>query len=85
MPLRTRRRSRPSELIGFYRGLSPWARRGVWALLAFEAILVGAAERDIQRRPTGAIRGPKLLWRVIATQNIIGPAAYFGLGRRSPA
>jgi hypothetical protein len=85
MPLRTRRPARISELIGFYRGLSPTARRAVWALLAIEAILVAAAERDIQRRPASGIRGPKLLWRAIATQNIIGPAAYFGLGRRSPA
>ena len=83
MPLRTQRPPRISGLIGFYRGLSPRARRAVWVLLAFEAILVVAAERDIERRPAASIRGPKVLWRAIATQNIIGPAAYFGLGRRS--
>lgn len=83
--MRTRRPLRISELIGFYQRLSPRGRRAVWALLAFETILVAAAERDLQRRPAGSIRGPKLLWRAVATQNIIGPAAYFGLGRRSPA
>jgi len=51
-------------------------------LLAFEAVLIVAAERDIQRRPADHIRGPKLLWRAVATQNVIGPAAYFGLARR---
>ena len=66
----------------FYRGLSPAGRAGLWFLLAFEVVLIAAAQRDIQRRPAELIRGPKLLWRVIATQNVIGPAAYFGLGRR---
>jgi hypothetical protein len=66
----------------FYRDLSPRARRGLWIALLLEAVLVAAAERDIQRRPASSIRGPKLLWRAIATQNIIGPAAYFRLGRR---
>jgi hypothetical protein len=56
----------------------------LWALLAFEAILIAFTQRDIQRRPAAEIRGPKLLWRLIATQNVIGPAAYFGFGRRSP-
>jgi hypothetical protein len=74
--------SRISKLIAFYRALSPGARRAVWGLLGFEAILVALAERDIQRRPAASIRGPKLLWRAIATQNIVGPAAYFALGRR---
>jgi len=54
----------------------------VWALLAFELVLIVAVERDIQRRPAERIRGPKLLWRAVATQNVIGPAAYLGLGRR---
>ena len=70
------------ELGALYRGLGPAARRAVWALLAVELVLIAAAERDIQRRPADRIRGPKLLWRVVATQNLIGPAAYLGLGRR---
>jgi hypothetical protein len=71
-----------SELVKLYRGLPPATRVAVWALLVFEAVLIGATERDIQRRPANRIRGPKLLWRVVATQNVVGPAAYFGLGRR---
>lgn len=70
------------ELAALYRGLGPAARRALWALLAVELVLIAAAERDIQRRPAERIRGPKLLWRVIATQNLVGPAAYLGLGRR---
>ncbi len=71
-----------SELVKLYTGLSPAARRAVWVLLAFEAVLIVAAERDIQRRPADHIRGPKLVWRAVATQNVIGPAAYFGLARK---
>jgi hypothetical protein len=70
------------ELVTQYRRLSPTGRRVVWALLAFEAVLIGVAERDIQRRPAERIRGPKLLWRALATQNVVGPAAYYGFGRR---
>lgn len=69
-------------LIDAYRRLPPWARAAVWPLLALEAVLVFAAERDIQRRPAVEIRGPKLLWRLLATQNVVGPAAYYWIGRR---
>ena len=69
-------------VIAQYQRLSPTARRVVWVLLAVEVVLITAAERDIQRRPPEGIRGPKLLWRAVATQNVIGPAAYFGFGRR---
>ena len=70
------------ELAALYRRLGPAARRAVWALLAVELVLIAAVERDIQRRPADRIRGPKLLWRVVATQNLVGPAAYLVLGRR---
>jgi hypothetical protein len=75
-------KGKASDVVKFYRGLPPAGRAGLWCLLAFEVVLIAATQRDIQRRPADAIRGPKLLWRVIATQNVIGPAAYFGLGRR---
>jgi hypothetical protein len=71
-----------SELVELYDWLSPAARRALWALVAVEIVLIAAAERDIQRRPADKIRGPKLLWRAVATQNVIGPAAYFSLGKR---
>lgn len=75
-------KNRASGLASFYQGLSPRRRRLLWVLLAFEAVVIAATERDIHLRPDHNIRGPKFLWRVIATQNIVGPAAYFGLGRK---
>ncbi len=80
MPERIERPIR--QLVTQYNRLSPTARGAVWALLAFEVVLIGVAERDIQRRPAERIRGPKLLWRAVATQNVVGPAAYYGFGRR---
>ena len=74
---------RISELVTLYDRLSPAAQRALWALVALELVLIAAAERDIQRRPAAKIRGPKLLWRVLATQNVVGPAAYFSVGRKS--
>jgi hypothetical protein len=71
-----------SELVKRYRGLPPAGRAAVWALIVFEVVLIAFTQRDIQQRPANRIRGPKLLWRVVATQNVVGPAAYFGLGRR---
>jgi hypothetical protein len=76
-------RRRVAELVELYHRLSPAAQRALWALVAVELVLIAAAERDIQRRPAANIRGPKLLWRVLATQNVVGPAAYFSLGRKS--
>lgn len=76
-------KNQASTLIAFYRRLSPPARRALWVLIAVEAVLIAATQRDIHRRPAQNIRGPKLLWRAIATQNVVGPAAYFALARRS--
>jgi hypothetical protein len=74
--------TRISQLINWYRGLGPTARRVVSALLAVEVVVIAAVERDIARRRTDQIRGPKLLWRVVATQNLVGPVAYLAFGRR---
>jgi len=74
-----------SKLGEFYRGLSPRARVGLWVLVVIEVILIVAAQRDIQSRPAAGIRGPKLLWRVIATQNVVGPAVYYMFGRKPDA
>ena len=76
--------SRWSKLVDFYTGLSPAGRVGLWVLVALELVLFVVAQRDIHRRPAEEIRGPKLLWRAIATQNFVGPALYFAIGRRYP-
>jgi len=72
-----------SGLAEVYGRLSPGARKALWALLALEMVLIAVTERDIHRRQADGVRGPKLLWHVVATQNLVGPALYFALGRRS--
>lgn len=74
-------KERIRELRRLYRGLGPTARRSVCLLLGVEVVVIAAVERDIARRPAERIRGPKLLWRAVATQNLIGPLAYLTLGR----
>ena len=73
---------RIDELTTLYRGLGPTARRAIWALLGVELVVIAAVQRDIAHRSADRIRGPKLLWRVVATQNLIGAAAYLFIGRR---
>lgn len=70
------------ELARLYGRLSPLGRRAVWLALALEGVLILLTERDIERRPSTVIRGPKLLWRAVATQNFVGPLAYYTLGRK---
>jgi hypothetical protein len=59
-----------------------FARR-IWACaaIAVALVLVGAAERDIQRRPATEVRGDKWLWR-LACLNALGAVNYFWWGRR---
>lgn len=60
---------------------SPLERVGIGLLLLASLGVVAYAERDIQRRPAGEVRGPKLAWRA-ASLNAVGALAYLALGRR---
>lgn len=62
--------------------LSPLARRAITVAVALEGVLIAAVQHDIHHRPAERIRGPKLLWRIVGTQNVVGPIAYLTLGRR---
>jgi hypothetical protein len=45
------------------------------------ALLIFLAQRDLRRRPPEAVRGPVVLWRVVAGTPP-GAVAYLVLGRR---
>ena len=72
-------------------------RRKAWAELTrtqSRAILVGAAVQlvlqlmtlwDLRRRTADELRGSKRWWTAVAFVNIVGPVAYFVVGRRPPA
>lgn len=46
--------------------------------------LATAAWIDLARRPRETVRGPKIAWAGIIAVNVIGPIAYFTLGRTHP-
>ena len=61
---------------------SPAERAATAAIFVVSLGIVLGAERDIQRRSAGSIRGSRLLWRVFS-MNALGALAYFRWGRRN--
>ena len=57
-------------------------RRILVLVLVVHVILARLTLRDLRRRPVSAVRGPKRLWRIWATTNTTGSAAYWLVGRR---
>ena len=49
-----------------------------------EVVLLVATLIDIKHRPADQIKGSKRMWTTLAFVNIVGPIAYFTLGRRRP-
>ena len=47
-----------------------------------ELVVTTRAVRDLVRRPTEQVRGPKALWLLAAFVQPVGPVAYFLVGRR---
>lgn len=45
-------------------------------------LLLGAALRDIRRRPAEQINGSKRVWTLATFVNYIGPISYFVFGRK---
>jgi hypothetical protein len=50
---------------------------------AVETVLTVAALRDLLRRPSYDVRGPKVAWILSFVVQPVGPLAYFAKGRRS--
>jgi hypothetical protein len=47
-----------------------------------ETVVTVAALRDVARRPSGEIRGPKAAWLFSFLVQPFGPIVYFAAGRR---
>jgi hypothetical protein len=54
----------------------------VLSLLPVHALVAAATWRDIERRPAGALRGPKTMWKLWSSLNTAGAGAYWLIGRR---
>jgi hypothetical protein len=65
--------------------LSRRSRRLIVVTGAVEGALLMATLIDIKRRPADQINGSKRMWTALAFVNIVGPIAYFAVGRRRRA
>ncbi|HEX3801904.1 MAG TPA: hypothetical protein VHV75_03600 [Solirubrobacteraceae bacterium] len=57
-----------------------WRSPKATSLIAVSLGIVAVAERDIHNRPSGEIRGSKLLWRLVSL-NALGALSYLKWGR----
>lgn len=65
--------------------LSRCTRRLIVVAAVAEAVFKVVMLVDVQRRPAALVRGPKWMWRLLAFVNLLGPLAYFAVGRRRSA
>ncbi len=65
--------------------LTDQQKKIVAVALVVHVIVATFTLRDLRRRPTAAVRGPKRLWRTWATLNTTGSVAYWLFGRRHPS
>jgi hypothetical protein len=62
--------------------LRPFQQRLIIGGGAAEAVLTFRALRDLAKRPSADVRGPKILWVLSFVVQPFGPLAYFAFGRR---
>ena len=62
--------------------MSPRQRVSIGIGVAVQVTLLGVALWDIRRRSAEEVRGPKLLWSMVAFINYVGPISYFVVGRK---
>ncbi|MFI5625258.1 hypothetical protein ACIA03_17460 [Nocardioides sp. NPDC051685] len=53
--------------------------------LAAQAAVAPVILRDLQKRSDDEIRGPRLLWRLWGSTNLLGAAVYWFYGRKPEA
>ncbi len=62
--------------------LTDMQRRMIVVGGAAEAVITTVALRDLARRPSGQVRGPKAVWLLGFVVQPFGPLAYLWAGRR---
>ena len=65
-----------------WKDLTPTQQRVIVVAGALEAVVTSVALRDLARRPSDEVKGPKLLWTAACAVQPVGPLAYLALGRR---
>jgi hypothetical protein len=64
-----------------FRDRTPLQKAVIVLVTLASLAIVGFAERDLQGRPEGQIRGSRFAWR-LASLNAVGAIAYLRFGRR---
>jgi hypothetical protein len=62
--------------------LTPHQQKAIILGGAVELVLTTLALRDLARRPSDQVRGPKALWVLSFAIQPFGPLAYFPAGRK---
>jgi hypothetical protein len=65
--------------------LSPGVKVAIVVGAIAELIMTTIALRDLARRPSATVRGPKVLWLPVFFVQPVGPPLYFLFGRRDAA
>ncbi|MBC7592892.1 MAG: PLDc_N domain-containing protein [Kineosporiaceae bacterium] len=65
----------------WWSGLNKYQQSAVAALGCLEIVLTTATIRDLARRPSTQVRGPKALWWLASAVQPVGPMAYLAFGR----
>ena len=62
--------------------LSVGEKTAVLVAASVQLSLAATAWVDLARRPADLVRGPKPAWALAIAVNVVGPIAYFTVGRR---
>lgn len=71
----TRKKKRWSDL-------SSSQQKAAIAVGVVELVVTARALRDLARRPSEQVRGPKLLWVLACLVQPVGPVGYLAFGRK---
>lgn len=62
--------------------LSDREKTAILVAASVQISLAATAWVDLARRPAELVRGPKPAWALAIAVNVVGPIAYFTVGRR---
>ena len=71
-----------NEALSRFKALSPVGQAAIVGVTAWNLWLTVTSERDLQRRSSDEVRGPKLLWTPALSVQPVGPIAYLVWGRK---
>jgi len=71
----------PGKSTKKWRDLTPVQQRTIVVAGVAELVMTSIALRDLAKRPSAQVRGPKALWLLACFVQPVGPIAYLTVGR----